>query len=179
MNIKNVSKGFLFVFFTLTLSSFQLSKSIQKKLNKEVKSVFDTSSFILKPFLVTEEEKKTLSTAFTDSNFYSIEDNGKLMGYAFVERAPSKTAEFDYLVLLDAQLIVKKAKVLIYREEYGGEIASTRWLKQFIGKSEKDSFVYQKDISAISGATISVRSMTTAVNNLMKSIEVLHQKNIL
>ncbi|MFC2110080.1 FMN-binding protein [Bacteroidota bacterium] len=179
MNFKNVSKGFLFVLFTLTLSSFQLSKSIQKKLNKEIKSAFDTSTYILKPFLVTEEVKKSLLVKFTDSNFYSIEDNGKLIGYAFVERAPSKTAEFDYLVLLDAALIVKKAKVLIYREEYGGEIASTRWLKQFIGKSEKDSFVYKKDISAISGATISVRSMTTSVNNLMKSVAVLHQKNIL
>ena len=59
----------------------------------------------------------------------------EVLGYAFIDKAPSKTDEFDYLVLFDENLIIKKAKVLMYREDYGGEIGSRRWLKQFIGKN--------------------------------------------
>ena len=103
----------------------------------------------------------------------------ELLGYAYVSKAASKTDAFDYLVILDPQLIIKKAKVLIYREDYGGEIGSTRWLKQFIGKSQDDSLKYGDTISAISGATISVRSMTNAMNDLLQSIKILHKKEIL
>jgi len=163
----------------LTLSSFQLSSKIEKKVNKEIKKAFDISDFLLKPVKVPMKLNGELSIVFTEDNFFEIKENEGVVGYAFVDKAPSKTAEFDYLVLLDKDLIIKKAKVLIYREEYGGEIASTRWLKQFIGKTEHSSLVYRKDIAAISGATISVRSMTNAVNSVLKSIGILRNNKIL
>ena len=96
-----------------------------------------------------------------------------------MSKAPSKTADYDYLVLIDPELVVLKAKVLIYREEYGGEISSSRWLRQFIGKSKDDEFRYGDNIDAIAGATISVRSMTNAMNDLMKSLKTLNEKGIL
>ena len=102
-----------------------------------------------------------------------------MVGYAFVDKAPSKTDEFDFLVLFDTNLIIKKAKVLVYREDYGGEIGSKRWLKQFIGKSSIDRLIYEKDIIAISGATISANSMTIAINKLLQSIDMLHQLKVL
>ena len=86
---------------------------------------------------------------------------------------------YDYLIILDENLKIKKSKILVYREDYGGEIASKRWLKQFIGKSWLDSFLYSKEISAISGATISVKSMIKAVEDFMISIKILDEKNII
>jgi len=77
------------------------------------------------------------------------------------------------------QTVVTKSKVLIYREEYGGEIGSKRWLKQFIGKTKDDSVQHGIDIIAISGATISTQSMTKAMNELLESIKILHQKETL
>ena len=68
---------------------------------------------------------------------------------------------------------------MIYREEYGGEIGSRRWLKQFIGKTQNDQFRYGDNIDAIAGATISVRSMTNAMNDLMQSLKILNAKGIL
>ena len=82
-------------------------------------------------------------------------------------------------MLLDKDLIVLKSKILIYREEYGGEIGSTRWLKQFIGKKSGDQLKHGENIMAISGATISVRSMTNAMNDLLKSLRILQNQNIL
>ena len=108
-----------------------------------------------------------------------IENNSQFIGYAFVDKAASKTDEFDYLILLDKNLIIAKSKVLVYREDYGGEIGSKRWLKQFIGKSAKDELLYEKDIIAISGATISATSMTKAVNAFLKNISILKENKVL
>jgi len=68
---------------------------------------------------------------------------------------------------------------LIYREDYGGEIGSKRWLKQFIGKKPSDKLRYEEDIIAISGATISANSMTNAMNQFLQNLEILQTNNVL
>ena len=82
-------------------------------------------------------------------------------------------------MILDNELIIKASKILAYREDYGGEIGSKRWLRQLIGKTSDDELIYGDNIAAISGATISVRSMTNAINNLLLSIKSLQEKEIL
>jgi Na+-translocating ferredoxin:NAD+ oxidoreductase RnfG subunit len=101
------------------------------------------------------------------------------LGYAYVGTAPSKIETFEYLVLFNNEFIIKKSKVLIYREDWGSEIGSTRWLRQFNNKSIQDKFIYRENISAISGATISVKSMTNAINQLLSSLNLLIDKKIL
>ena len=81
-------------------------------------------------------------------------------------------------MLFDTALIIKKSKLLAYREDYGAEIGSKRWLKQFIGLNSSSTIQYGNEIVPISGATISARSMTVAINNLLQSIAVLQQENI-
>lgn len=83
----------------------------------------------------------------------------------YIGFSPSKFDNFDFMVLLDNTNKVKLVKVLIYRENYGGEIGSKRWLKQFIGMTEPKNYV-----DAISGATISVNSMKYSINKLIKSL---------
>ncbi len=168
---------FLLIIFILL--SFGLPKSIQKKVEKEIIENFNVENFDLTSVLVSSEIKKKLPSKFDDDNFFKIEKNKKRLGYAYISKASSKTAQFDYLVLLDTNLIVLKTKVLIYREEYGGEIGSKRWLKQFEGKKGGDELKYGDDIMAISGATISVRSMTNAMNNLLQSLKILNSNKVL
>lgn len=175
MKIKHVS--FLLVAFLML--SFGLPKSIQKKVDKEIKDSFNIEDFSFTSVSISSAITQDLPSKFEKDNLFKIEVDKKLLGYAYISQAPSKTAQFDYLVLLDKDLIVLKSKVLIYREEYGGEIGSKRWLRQFEGKKEGDELKYGDNIMAISGATISVRSMTNAMNNLLQSLKVLHSKNIL
>jgi len=73
-------------------------------------------------------------------------------------------------VLLNKDLIIVKAKVLIYREDYGGRKGSKRWLSQFISKDRFSILGYGKEIIPISGATISVKSMTSSINHLLQSL---------
>lgn len=159
--------------------SFGLPENIQKKVDSEIKEVFRVVKFEFKSVIISSEVTNILPSDFSENNFFEIKNERTLVGYAYVSKAVSKTDEFDYLVLFDSDLIVKKAKVLVYREDYGGEIGSKRWLKQFIGKSPNDELKYGDNIAAISGATISVKSMTLAINNLLQSIKILHEKNII
>ncbi|WAC01993.1 FMN-binding protein [Lacinutrix neustonica] len=125
-------------------------KRSEKKVDNEIRSTFEIETFSFEEKVIPLETAKTLPSKFESDNFFEIKVNSKLLGYAYVAKAPSKTAKFDYLVLLDENLIVKKAKVLIYREEYGGEIGSRRWLQQFIGKTKNDDLRYNDNIMAIS-----------------------------
>ena len=178
MNFSN-----FFLVFILALSvgllSFKLPSNLQKKITKEIRITFNIENYELEEIVISDSINALLKNKIQKNKLFKISLNNDLIGYAFVDKAPSKTDEFDYLVLFDANLIVKKAKVLIYREDYGGEIGSKRWLKQFIGKKGKDNLVYEKDIIAISGATISAYSMTIAVNKLLQSVGELQMHAIL
>lgn len=176
MKLKYVS---ILALLSFSLMAFNLPKSIQKKIQKEIKDTYQVETYHFNNIEVPLDIAKNLDSDFTNKNLYKIEIESGVIGYAYIAKAPSKTAQFDYLVLLDKDLIIKKSKVLIYREEYGGEIGSKRWLKQFIGKTKEDTLKYGDNIVAISGATISVRSMTNAMNDLLQSLKVLHNKNII
>jgi Na+-translocating ferredoxin:NAD+ oxidoreductase RnfG subunit len=163
----------------LLLLSFGIPQKIKKKVDKEIEKTFNIETFNVTSIEINSDISKDLPSKFEENNFFKIEQNNSFLGYAYLSNAPSKTALFDYLVLLDKDLIVLKSKVLMYREEYGGEIGSTRWLKQFIGKKGGDELKYGDNIMAISGATISVRSMTNAMNDLLESLRILQSKNVL
>ena len=166
------------IFFLSVFSlGFSIPKKTKKQIDKEILSVFGIESFSKEELYFDEEINKSLLLEFGEENFYRISDDEKQIGYFYYGNARSKADTFDYLVIFNNELIIKKIKILAYREDYGGEIGSKRWLKQFIDLSKEDTIVYGKDIKAISGATISARSMTIAINELLQSIAILQNKN--
>ncbi len=169
----------IFLFTSLVLCGFGLPKNLQKKVTKEVQKVFEIESFKMDAVEVSEELNSKLPAKLTSDNFFKLTNGEELLGYAFIDQAPSKTAKFDYLIIFDNQLKVKHSKVLIYREEYGGEIGSRRWLKQFLGMTGTDRVDYETNIDGIAGATISVRSMTNAMDDLLQTIGILQEKGAL
>jgi hypothetical protein len=150
-----------------TFNNNALAKRIQKKVAKEVKAIFSVEEFELTESTITIPSSPFL----VGQQMNEIKVNNELLGYAFLGTAPSKTDTFEYLILFDPSFTIKKATVLIYREDYGGEIASKRWLSQFVKKQSNDAFVFGNNISAISGATISVQSMTASVNHVFSSLK--------
>ena len=169
----------ILLFMSLVLLGFGLPKNLEKKVTKEVQRVFEIENIKMDAVEVSEELNVKLPLKLTSNNFFKLANGNILLGYAFVDQAPSKTAKFDYLVVLDAELKVIHSKVLIYREEYGGEIGSKRWLKQFLGKTGGDRVDYETNIDGIAGATISVRSMTNAMDDLLQTIAMLQANKAL
>ena len=170
-----IYKSFLGLAICSLLVVFGLTDKLQKKVDKVIKSTFDVETFSMTEKVFSQTIVSTLSSEFLNNNFFEIINQDVLLGYAYVSKAPSKTDSFDYLILFDTDLVIMGSKVLAYREDYGGEIGSKRWLKQFNGKTTSDKLVYGDNIAAISGATISVKSMTNAINNVLKSIKMLQQ----
>ena len=152
-------------FCILVFISFQLTAQSPRLLKKATK-------LIEKTYAVDDIqlEYKEFQTNSVVGDFYKIFDSDQLLGFAFIGTAPSKTDTFEYLVVFDQSLIIKKVNVLVYREDYGGEIGSNRWLRQFVGKARSTDLAVGKNIAAISGATISVYSMTNAVNQLLNEM---------
>jgi hypothetical protein len=161
------------------LVSFTLPNKLLKKVHKEIKNVFDVTDFQLSLIKIEDSVNNQLPKRIGNDHLFKIESNTTLVGYAYIDKAPSKTDEFDFLILLDKNLIIAKTKILVYREDYGGEIGSKRWLKQFIGKSSTDKLKYEKDIIPISGATISALAMTKAVNSFLLDLDILHTNKVL
>ena len=145
--------------------SIQLSAQSPRLLKKATKLIEKT--YAVDDIQLKHKEFQTNSVV---GDFYKIIDSNQLLGYAFIGTAPSKTDTFEYLVVFDLSLIIKKVNVLVYREDYGGEIGSNRWLRQFVGKARSTDLAVGKNIAAISGATISVYSMTNAVNQLLNEM---------
>mgnify|MGYP006195915611 CR=1 FL=1 len=158
------------------LVSFSLFKGFEKRIDREIRDEFNVATYTNTGIAVSKDLQQKLPSKVTAENFFRIKNNDKLLGYVYLDQAPSKTAEFDYLIIFDKDLKIGRTKVLVYREEYGGEIGSKRWLSQFKGKSKASEL---DNIAAISGATISVRSMKMAVKNILESVEIMQQNNLL
>lgn len=158
---------------------FGLPKNIQKKVDKEIADYFEIDSFTMEAIAVKNNTQLDLPSKIDAENLFRVLDGQSHIGYLYVDQAPSKTANFDYMVLLDANFKILHTKVLIYREEYGGEIGSKRWLKQFIGKKPGDRINHETNIDGIAGATISVRSMTNAIDDLLQTLTILQENKML
>lgn len=175
------SSGIIILLLVISffLGGSGLPKNIQKKVFKEVSKTFDVDEFDLVAIGVPDDLNLQLPVKITPDKLYRVEEDNDILGFAYVDKAPSKTAEFDYLVIFNPNLEIVHSKVLIYREEYGGEIGSKRWLKQFIGKNGNDRVSHETNIDAIAGATISVRSMTNSMDNLLQTIGLLQENKVL
>ena len=70
---------------------------------------------------------------------------------------------FDYFILFDGNKTVQEVKVFNYQATHGQEVTARGWLKQFVGHNGTESLQVNKNIDAISGATISVYAITSDV----------------
>lgn len=170
----------LFAFSVLN-SSVQLDmpKSAIKKLEKSYAELWPGITINQKAIELTLEESKKLSFQYHNNKLYNLQSGAETLGYLYLAKAPSKFDQFDYAIIFDTDLNIMKVDVLVYREDYGGEIGSKRWLKQFKGKNSSSKVVLNDDIQGISGATISCRSATKGIHDHISFIAELKLKGYL
>ncbi|HLU81447.1 MAG TPA: FMN-binding protein [Flavobacteriaceae bacterium] len=178
-----ISKSIVFFGFLLSFiymgNPIQAQNTLQEKFHKEIISAFETEDYQLKEIKVSENLQDQMKVEMNNKNFFQIFTQDQLLGYAYLGEAASMKKMFDYVVFFDKDLIIKKSKVLIYREDFGRQIGTRRWLSQFDGMNSTSNPQYGEDIAAISGATISASSMTRAMNGVLKSLAVLQKNGVL
>jgi Na+-translocating ferredoxin:NAD+ oxidoreductase RnfG subunit len=85
-----------------------------------------------------------------------------LLGFIFILDVIGESQPITFAVGVTADGALADVQVMVYREPQGEAISEKRFRKQFVGKRAKDPITLDKDIDAISGATISSRSATFA-----------------
>ena len=158
----------------LFIWSNPVNNRLDKLIQKEVQKTFEIENFESTPIVVSNDAVFEAPLEVTGENFFSIENNSDVIGYYYLGKGFGKADYFDFMVIFDQELIVSKVKVLVYREDHGGEIGSKRWLKQFVGRTADQELKYS-DIIAISGATLSARSITEQMNKAIQTIAILRE----
>jgi len=165
MNFKNnmiKTVTFLIVallFFSFKFSEWEYDKNYRSVINKSITKIFNSHTYKL-------EELKNV-----DDAFYVIKEGGSISGYIVVANAPSKFHQFDYYIIFNKNADILKIEILKYRENYGAEICSKKWLEKFIKIPINDYVEYNRKVDGISGATISVNSVKKDVFNLSNTLK--------
>ena len=123
-------------------------------------------------YKIPKDVKKTIQRTVkqkffrSELNLWTITDEDSLKYYALLDNVIGKTMPISFLCVFDNSGKVQHSSVIKYREPYGGEVGSRKWQDQFISYTDSSSYKVGKDISGISGATLSVNSLTKGIHKL-------------
>ena len=146
------------LFFSFT-GAYTLSTRDWKKIEKSTTAIFNLAD-------VTFSEIRNIPNLGA-TRLYKIND----LGYLAFDQAPSKFHKFEYYIIFDTKGEILKVEVLNYNENYGAEICNKRWLKQFNQINTSSFFEYNTTVDGISGATLSVQSISSHIWNVTEKLK--------
>ena len=148
-----------------------------------VKLMFPKSEHIKKDLLRVSTDKKMvieerIGWKFPEDAFevYIGETGTQVDGYALVQNTIGKHKPMTYMVGVDARGRVANVELLVFREARGSEVRTKRFNVQFEGKTASDPVRINKDIINISGATMSVRSISAGVKRVLVLVDEFYLK---
>ena len=131
---------------------------------------------------LTSEKKaqieERIGWKFPEESFevYIGETGDKIDGYAMVHNTIGKHKHMTYMVGADAKGACSNVELLVFREAKGSEVRTKRFNVQYEGKTVHDPIRINKDIINISGATMSVRSISAGVKRVLVLVDEYYLK---
>jgi Na+-translocating ferredoxin:NAD+ oxidoreductase RnfG subunit len=110
----------------------------------------------------------------TNFDFYFALKDGKKIAVAIFDAEPGKWGQVEFIIAMDLEGVVTRVEVLSYQEKRGQPIARHSYMSQYEGKTSKSALEVGKDITGVSGATISSRCATFAVKKAIVLYEELY-----
>jgi len=151
--------------------------------DEALKLMFPKSERIRKDLIRLTPEKKAqveerIGWKFPEEVFeiYIGETGAQIDGYALIQNTIGKHKPMTYMVGVDNTGHVLNVELLVFRESRGSEVRTKRFNVQYEGKTVSDPVRLNKDIINISGATMSVRSMTAGVKRVLVLIDEFYLK---
>jgi hypothetical protein len=148
-----------------------------------VKIMLPKSERIRKDVIKLSPEKKAqieerIGWKFPEQSFevYIGETGTEVDGYALVQNTIGKHKPMTYMVGVDRTGHVSDIELLVFRESRGSEIRQKRFNAQYEGKTVNDPVRINKDIINISGATMSVRSMSAGIKRVLVLVDEFYLK---
>lgn len=150
-----------------------------------VKVMLPKSERVRKDVIKLSPEKKSqieerIGWKFPEEEFevYIGETGTRVDGYALVQNTIGKHKPMTYMVGVDVQGSVSDIELLVFRESRGSEIRQKRFNSQYEGKTVLDPVRINKDIINISGATMSVRSMSAGIKRVLVLVDEFYMKPV-
>ena len=148
-----------------------------------VKIMLPKSKRVRKEVITLSPEKKSqieerIGWKFPEQSFevYIGETGNQVDGYALVQNTIGKHKPMTYMVGVDSKGRVSDVELLIFRESRGSEIRQKRFNAQYEGKTVNDPVRINRDIINISGATMSVRSMSAGIKRVLVLVDEFYLK---
>lgn len=143
-------------------------------INESVKAVLGTSQELTWQTLTLTDSTKAnvqgrlkAKAVVSDTLYLGTVQTEDGIRYVLPDIAPSRSETFSYLLYFDSSKQITGVDVLAYRESYGYEIDYSYFRNQFKGKRKAGNIRFGRTIQNISGATISARSLTNSIHDLM------------
>jgi hypothetical protein len=150
-----------------------------------VKVLLPKSQRIRKEVLHLNADQKALVESrigwkFPEESFevYIGESGAVVDGYAMTHNTIGKHKPMTYMVGVDQKGHVAGVELLVFREARGSEVRKKRFNYQYEGKTVLDPIRINRDIINISGATMSVRSMSAGVKRVLVLIDEFYLKPV-
>ena len=112
-------------------------------------------------------QKNVKQTFYRDNLYYwEITNEDSTLAYAFLDNVIGKSMPITFVVIINQKGEIMASHVVKYREAYGGEIGNMKWLSQFNKLTDSSKYIVGKNIDGISGATISVNSLSKGIQKI-------------
>lgn len=111
-----------------------------------------------------------------DFEVHIAETGARIDGYVVLQNTIGKHKPMTYMVGVDNQGQVSDVELLVFREARGSEVRTKRFNSQYEGKTVLDPVRINKDIINISGATMSVRSISAGVKRVLVLVDEFYLK---
>ena len=148
-----------------------------------LKLMFPKSERIRTDYIRLTAEKKSqievrIGWKFPEEEFevHLGETGAQVDGYALVQNTIGKHKPMTYMVGVDNYGRVTNVELLVFREARGSEVRTKRFNVQYGGKMCTDPIRINKDIINISGATMSVRSMSAGIKRALVIVDEFYLK---
>ena len=177
----NTNKHIILLSFIVSLS---FCSKIMDDTLIEIKQVFPNAlSINYSKYSLSKESIKNIQNTVrqkffrSDLNLWTIIDSDSSSYYGILDNVKGKSLPITFLTIFNDSAKVHHASIIKYREGYGGEVGNRRWLNQFNTYTDSSKYKVGDDISSITGATISVHSVTKGIRKLSYLIHEIIKNN--
>jgi len=121
----------------------------------------------LPPALKSKVQNNVKQIFYRDNLYYwNIANEDSTLAYAFLDNVIGKSMPITFVVIINPKGNIIASHVVKYREAYGGEVGNKNWLSQFNKLTDSSKYIVGKNIDGISGATISVNSLSKGIQKI-------------
>lgn len=179
----------IFVFLTVMWISFGFEGRLLSQtfltLDKAPREVFpEAESFEEQKILSTPQlRKEALKVIGRNPSIwepfyfaYIAKRGTERLGYAIICEEIGRDRPITFITAVNLDGTIKDVAIMMYRETRGGEVHYPVFTDQFKGKSLQNPILGQGDIRNITGATLSVRALSTGVRKALAIVKLTMMK---